>query len=376
MELKFAPSILNLDNSHSARPPLFLGEQMGLLDTIHKPYAEIERYAFRLKAMDWSETEFPLISCRNDFKYADPVKIESMLYNTAAQWEADSGAALNVVPILAPVISSTELWTYYGEELRNENLHARVYSNIPREGMEDPEEGLREILKRKSAVERLFPVFDVFAQTQLDTVAFHLKRIRGEETAHLNASVYTSVMKFIIAKYVMERLQFTSSFAITFLTGQDGEFNPIINYVEKICQDEFEIHAKVGELILATEFATMRGENTYRGLKSWALEFVRSVVRAELLWNEFMTQDGRQIPHASKSQVDKMVFWNAATVYATLGLKPDFEVPKRFPLPKIEKSFNISLKQSSPMEEKGGMYMLGELVKDVEKGPMSSAFAL
>jgi ribonucleoside-diphosphate reductase beta chain len=365
----FPEHIFNLNKKDYAYSPLFLGERMGLIDTIHKPHKPIEDMAFRLKNLDWSETEFPCDSCKIDFQQCDRSERDGMLYTLATQWEADTEAARHVVPILAPVITSTELWTYYGEELRNENLHARVYSNIVRSSFDDPEEGMKEILTRIPALKRISVVTDVFAETYDMTAEYGLRRRPND--MHL----YKQVFKMVIAKYILERLQFISSFGVSFCITYTGRFNPIGKNLEKICQDELEIHSRVGELIFDIEMRTDRGLLAFNQLRLWIVDFLRKVVQAELDWVDFIHEEGRRIPNATPRQLKDLVLMNAAVVYKSLSIPIDFDYPKRHPIPLIESSFNISKSQNSAQEEKGGQYMLGGLVRDLSPGPMKLAFA-
>ena len=128
----FNEHFFNLNKNDYTKPSIFLGEPISLLDTIHQPLKQLKDLADRLKALDWSENEFPLHTCKGDFKSADKDLAEIMLINLAYQWETDTVAAKHTYPILAPFLSSSEAIDYFTEEARNEKLHGNVYSNIIR----------------------------------------------------------------------------------------------------------------------------------------------------------------------------------------------------------------------------------------------------
>lgn len=361
----YKEAFFNLNKSDYATTPLFLGERMGLIDTIDQHHSRIDEQTKRLKALDWGETDFSLKQCRADFNTNDRNAVDVMLYALATQSEADSIAARHIVPILAPVLSSSALFSYYVEEQRNEVLHARVYSNVGREAYEDPAVFRKELLKRQEALSRLVEVVDVFSETQTVTARYLLGEIPNDQ------KLYNQIFKFIVAKYVMERLMFTTSFGATFALTHEGWNAPVGLYAQKINQDELEVHSVVGEIIIDMELMTDRGVMAFAKLREWIIEFVNSVIRTELNWNKFMHQDGRYIPNVTQKQLDNLVFYNAAAVCKGLGIPVTFDVPKRFPIPLIEKNYNISLTQGSPQEVRGNMYMVGEVIDDLEAGPMT-----
>ena len=124
----------NIFNTHHTYHPktqsLFLQEKPGLVDSIHKYHPEIWRLYKKLKSLDWDENEFDFSSCMAEFKTCSKTHYEMMIKTIAWQWEADSIAAHNLIPIAAPFVSSSELWALWLEIGKNEMLHALTYCEI------------------------------------------------------------------------------------------------------------------------------------------------------------------------------------------------------------------------------------------------------
>lgn len=220
---------------------LFLGEKPGLFDTINKKFPKIWKLYKEMKSLDWDENEVDYTQCNNDFKNC-PKSVSDMMIKTLAwQWEADSVASRAIAPVLAPFISSPELWACWQRISDNEVIHAATYSEIVRMSFDNPSEVLSEILSIKESVNRLETVGKVLEDLYITSHKYALGQVGN------NQETYDILYKGIIALLMLERIQFMASFAITFTIADAGWFQPIGTIVKKIAQDELEIHCFTGD---------------------------------------------------------------------------------------------------------------------------------
>ena len=147
-------AIFNNNKTDYHVPSLFLGEEMGLVDSINKHYPKLWNLYKKLKAQDWDENEFDLSSCNSDFKTCSKNIYEMMLLTLAWQWEADSIASKTLYSIGAPFISSTELDCLWIEITRNEKVHALSYSEIFRNSFDNSNEIILMVQNMHEAVKR------------------------------------------------------------------------------------------------------------------------------------------------------------------------------------------------------------------------------
>ena len=118
-----ADYIFNSENNYaSSGMSLFLQDQHGLIDSIHKRHPEIWNLYKKMKSLDWDENEFDYSSCVVEFNTCSKITYDVMIKTLAWQWEADSVAAYNLLPIVAPFVSSTELWALWSRIGDNECL--------------------------------------------------------------------------------------------------------------------------------------------------------------------------------------------------------------------------------------------------------------
>jgi len=115
-------NIFNTEKSDYTEPSIFLGEQMGLYDSMNQHYPKLFALYKQMKNADWDENEFNFSSCAAQFNSCDPFTAELMIKTLSWQWETDSIAARSIYAITAPYITSNELNALYQEIGKNECL--------------------------------------------------------------------------------------------------------------------------------------------------------------------------------------------------------------------------------------------------------------
>ena len=255
--------------------PLFFGTAPGLFDTINKRYPRIWALYKEMKSLDWDEIEFDYGQCNMDFKTCDPVVKEMMIKTLAWQWEADSVASRAIAPVLAPFITSSELWAAWQRISDNEVVHAATYSEIVRMSFDDPSAVLSEILSVKESISRMNVVNAVFAEGN------RLSHLWALGQVEYSQDLYNSLYVMIGALLMLERIQFMASFAITFTICGTGLFQPIGKAIQKIAQDELEVHVQLDKEVLATEGLTERGRIAREQTKDQLEKIFNEVVESE-----------------------------------------------------------------------------------------------
>jgi ribonucleotide reductase beta subunit family protein with ferritin-like domain len=215
--------VFNLDKTQEqySKTGLFFGGRQGVFDTVNKQYPEIWALYKEMKSLDWDESEVDYSQCNSDFKNC-PIEVSDMMIRTLAwQWEADSVASRSVAPLFAPFISSSELWAAWQRISDNEVIHAAAYSEIVRMSFDNPSEVLADVLCIKESVTRLETVAKSFEDLYIASHKYALDLIDSDQ------ETYNTLYKGIIALLLLERIQFMSSFAITFTIVDSGWFQPI-----------------------------------------------------------------------------------------------------------------------------------------------------
>lgn len=352
-------NVFNVNKTDYRLPPLFMGQKVGLFDTINKRYPEIWELYKTQKSLDWDEAEFDYSSCVRDFQSCPKSVYEMMIKTLAWQWEADSVASRAIAPVLAPFITSSELWAAWSRISENECLHSATYSEIVRNSFVDPSVILDEILRVEQAHARMETVSTIFAE--------------GYETSHKyaigelpnNQETYNKVFMMVVALLCMERIQFMASFAVTFAICDTGLFQPIGKAVQKIAQDEYEVHVRLDKAVLAIEMKTERGRTAFQQCKPTIEKLIAEVTNSELEWVKYLFSEGRELVGMNSQMLSKWVLFCAKDVYNFLGLSTEeFTFPKDNPLRFMEKWLDISKTQPAPQEQDIAAYKVGILRRD------------
>lgn len=360
--------IFNTNKTDYKTPSLFLGQDPGLFDSINKAYPEIWKLYKKLKALDWDENEQDYTSCNLEFKTCPKDVRDMMIMTLAWQWEADSITARSLLGIASPFISSSELTAYWTEVQKNECVHGLAYSEIVRTSFDDPDEVFKEILEVSESLKRVSVISDIMAEVH-DTghkLALGLVDRDSQE-------VYNSIFMFVCALYVLERIQFMASFAITFAICDSGLFQPIGSIVQKICQDEFEIHSKGDRVILDYELRTEKGLMAFNQCKGKIKTLIDSVVQTEFSWVDtlFGRVENTDVYERSLVGLDaaltkQWVLYNAKEVYSFFAIESEMELPKKNPILFINEWINTGDTQGSPQEDRPTQYLLGAINDDLK----------
>jgi ribonucleoside-diphosphate reductase beta chain len=355
-EAIISPNIFNSQKTDYDIPSLFMGQQLGLLDTINKPYPQLTVLYKKMKSLDWDELEFDFGPCNAQFKSCPKSVSEMMIISLAYQWAQDTSAARSIIPITAPFLSSTELFETWARVADNESVHALTYSEIVRSSFDNPTEVMGKILSISEVIGRMEGVSAVFEKAYQTSHKLALGMVEK------NQETYNDIFMFVVALYIMERLQFMASFAVTFAIVDTGIFNPIGAAVQKICQDELEVHSEVDKAVLDIEMRTDMGIMAFNQCREKIITLLEEAVASEMRWLDFLHSEGRELAGVTKEQFQKWVLFNVKPIYEFFRIKPAMELPAKNPLPYMEEWMDISQIQRSPQEEKSGGYLLGGVV--------------
>lgn len=353
-------SIFNVNKSDYHQPSLFLGEEMGLVDSINKHYPKLWSLYKKLKAQDWDENEFDLSSCNSDFKTCSRNIYEMMLLTLAWQWEADSIASKTLYAIGSPFISSTELDCLWIEITKNEKVHALTYSEIFRNSFDNSNDIIAMVQQMHEAVERSEMVANIFDDAYVISHKLALGLIdRNSQEA------YDAIFMFVVAMYFLEKIQFMSSFAVTFAIADSGIFVPAGKSIQKIAQDETEIHVEAQKAVLEYELKTERGLNTFNRLKGDIKKLFRSIVDTETNWIRYLFSNGRELAGMDQELLQLWMLFCAKDPAVFFGFNDEYQFPEKNPLGFMNEWLNIDKIQPSPQEENPGAYLLGAITRDL-----------
>lgn len=236
--------------------------------------------------------------------------------------------------------------------------HAATYAEIVRFSFDNPTEVMDSVLGISESAQRLETVSKVFAEAYKAGLELSLGiRKRDQETFNI-------FFMFVVALFMMERLQFMISFGITFTYAQHSHFLPIGKAVQKICQDEYEIHALAGAHVYNILMDTGEGITANWACRDTIVKMFNEIMAVEQKWLPFLLAGNEDLFGVTLRDYQQWGYFCAGDVASVLGIKTDFTVPKTVPIDFLKNWINISSIQASLQEEKSAAYMIGAVIRD------------
>ena len=342
-----------------AEMPLFLGQKLGIHDTINVKHPYLEQLFTQLKSIDWVEDEVNLDRDRLQFETCPKHIRDIMIKNLAFQAELDSIASRSAGVLIAPFISNSELWRLDLAIAINEVLHSATYTHIIKMCLKDTNEFFDEVYKNEQILGRAEKVSEVFNEIQ-ELGAYYTLHGFGSYREDL---LEETLIKYWVAMYALERIQFMSSFAATFALAEQDWFLGIASLVQKILKDELSIHVKRAKYVvdvLKKEFS-----ESFNNILPELKQIVDEVLETEYTWSHYLFQEGRQIVGFNENLSKQWVNYSAQEVYETLGFELPFEKITESPLPFMDKWINIDKMQTAAQETQLTNYKLNSWVDDI-----------
>ena len=340
--------------------PLFLGQQMGLYDSISKVYEELFNLYKLQKAQDWSEDEVDLSQSIVDFQMCSKDTYDVMVQTIMWQWEADSVAAQEIICLFAPFITNSELFAMMMKQSEIEVLHALTYSDIVRQCLPNSREIIQEIqdnqevLKRSGVIVKYMRELEIVgALYRLDPSTVDPERIRR------------AILRALFALIGLEGIEFISSFACTFALAEQGLFLGVAQLVQKIMLDEM-LHTKMDFNVLDILLQDPVWKASFDAIKSEIKDILDETRNNEYGWSEFIFSGGRKIIGLNSPLLNEWVDFNCAPIYDYYGIPRDFESPKRDPLTFMSTWMNPTSQQNANQEQSSTDYKLNATLNDAE----------
>lgn len=356
-------NVLNLENDgwKTGKYPLFLGQELGLHDTMNRPYPKLFEKFKLLKSLDWSEDEIELEKSRLDFLSCDKSSYDVMIKTLSWQYEADSLASRSIIALFAPFISNSDLSQMMLRWSDNESLHATTYSEIIRQCIASPEEVFEEITANKNITDRSSVIAESFSKLKVIGAKYTLDKDSVPER-----EVKETLLLTLVSLYCLEAIEFMASFAATFSLAERTLFEGIASLVQKIMIDE-TVHAQMDEEILNILFKEDDWLDIYEDIKPKVQELVDSVYKQELSWSEYIFSEGRSILGLTEGLLKDWVTFRADTVYNKLKLNKPYTVVEENPLKWMEKWLDIDSNQQAAQEQSLNNYRLNSVVDDTNE---------
>lgn len=346
-------SVFNAENKGyiTKKYPLFLGDDLGLFDTVNIAYPEIEELYQLQMSQVWNEFELDLTQDRMDMQRL-PKEIADLMVKTISwQYLADSVAAKSIAGLLIPYCTNSELEGMLTAQSLFEVIHARTYSHIVKQTFVDPNQ----------LIQQTYNDVGVLQRSEAIVAAFNA--LEGLDKNASKQEKMEALVKTFVALFTLEAIAFMSSFAVTFAISETDVFQGIGALVALICRDEV-VHTRMDYTVLDCLLRDQEWAETVNKLKPEIKQILDAVVEQEMKWADYLFSEGRQVVGLNAPLLKEYTQYMALPVYEFLGVQFDFEKIKENPLPYMDKYIDPSQMQSAAQEIQLTSYNIGAIVND------------
>ena len=283
--------IYNRNNNNWERndSKLFLGQHLGLFDSINVPHPRIRELYERQKSIDWTEDEVSLNQDTIDMLTAPKPIVDIMIKNLSYQWEVDSKAAKSFAVLLAPFITDDQFWHAQLKFAEIEGLHANTYAEVVRQCIPDPSVIFKSIHENNQIMQRSSVITAALEDLALAGIQYQLGLVQNDQ------ALFNRVFLAYIAMYLLERVQFVTSFSSTFITSENGYFQGCCKLIQKILIDEFTCHAPLGYYVINYCIKNdSRAQITMTDCHKQIKALVEDVKQSEYRWAKYIFSEGRK----------------------------------------------------------------------------------
>lgn len=355
-------AVFNVENTahKTGDYPLFLGQQMGMYDSINKKYPQLFDLYKKQKEQDWSEDEVELSQSITDFATCSKSTYDVMVQTLMWQWEADSVAAQSIICLFAPFITNSELFAMMMKQSEIEVLHALTYSDIVRQCLPNSRQIIEDIQNNQAVLERSGVIVKFMRELEILGARYRIypDSVDKEE-------IRRGILRAMFSLLGLEGIEFISSFACTFALAEQGVFVQVGQLVQKIMLDEM-LHTKMDFGVIDILLKDPVWKASFIAIKHELKAILDEVRTNEYGWGDYLFSEGRAIIGLNAPLLKDWTDWNCAPIYDYYGIEKDFVAPKRDPLPFMDVWMNPSKQQNANQEQTNTDYRLNATVNDAE----------
>lgn len=332
--------------------PMFLGDSLGLLDTVNVTNEAIEALKEKQRGGRWFPTEIGMAQDRQDMVNAPKNIVDIMSKAISWQHTTDSVAGRSIGAMFLPYVTNPEAEVMISEWSTIEFVHGEAYSHIVKQTRMNPDDAIKETYSDIRVLNRSKKIIEVF-----DSLYNMDKNLPHREKQKIIAKVLCTVM-------AMECISFMSSFAVTFAIAEQGWFQGIGETVSMICRDEL-YHTRMSYELIKAQKEVDGWQDVYDEVAEDVIEIISSITKGEMEWNRYLLSEGRSLDNLTIETLDDTNLYFNNAVFTMLGLNNPFKVVTENPCKFMEKYIDRSLLQFASQEIQHGSYRQGSVIDDL-----------
>ena len=206
-------SVFNQTPNDATKEPLFFGQSVNVARFDQLRYPTFDKLTDKQNGFFWQPQEVDVSKDRIDFATLSEHEKHIFLSNLKYQTLLDSVQGRGPSAVLLPLVSVPELeswviaWTYF------EQIHAKSYTHIIRNILNDPSEVFDDIVVNEEILKRASDLSKYYDDLYTATIDYNANGDKSKVTLH---ELKTKLYLCLVAINVLEGIRFYVSFACSF----------------------------------------------------------------------------------------------------------------------------------------------------------------
>lgn len=346
-------TVFNKDNVgfETNHYPIFLGDTLGVFDTVNIAYPELEQLYQAQMSQIWNEFEVDLSQDKMDMLSCPKDVVDLMVFTISWQYLIDSVAAKSITSLIIQYCTNSEAEGLFTAQALFEVIHARTYSHIVKQTFLNPNDMIKQTYQNTEVLRRARNAITVF-----DGLANLPANASDEDKRR-------ALLRVVVALMALEAISFMASFAVTFGIAETDVFQGIAKLVGLICRDEI-LHARMDHAILTILRRDPVWEASFQAIKHEFKAILDQVVQQELDFADYLFSEGRQLVGLNAPILKDEIYYLAAPIYKIIECECTLPVVTEEPLTYMNKWIDTSEIQAAAQEIQLTAYKIGAIIDD------------
>ena len=332
-------------------------------------YPELEQLTEKQLGFFWRPQEVDLNTDRGDFAKLTDHEKHIFTSNLKRQILLDSVQGRAPTQTFAPITSLPEMevwamtWAFF------ETIHSRSYTHIIRNVYNDPGEVFDEMKNIQEIVDCAKDISEHYDAFIEDSMYYQLlgageHKVNGRKKVIDMYELKKKLWLTLMSVNILEGIRFYVSFACSWAFAENKRMEGNAKIIKFIARDE-NLHLAGTQNLLRNilikddpDFEKIRIE-----CEAEAISMYASAINQEKTWAKYLFRDG-SIIGLNEALLAEYVDFIAGQRMRGVGLKPDFTVPARNPLPWTQSWIASKSVQVAPQETEISSYVIGGVKQD------------
>jgi len=298
--------LVNIKSIPKEHGKLFFGDFDNFIRNDYLSFPKLEELAQASESNSWFKQEIDYTNDKVGCKRI-PENGMTKFYKTIVYQNLMDSGVVNLFTELANISTNVELRYLYKRIALEENIHAMTYGHGLNIVFGQSSQDILDMAYTVPQIKRRLDFESYYADQFIELV---VNQKRNDDEAKM------AILQAIGAAYLLEGIKFPSSFYLTWNINRVYE-NPIQGFsraLKLIAWDEMTVHTVTGLNVLKIlkKNASQGFQHLFPAFDTWLRHYAEEIVQEDLLWNEFLLEDG-DIPgftaqigeHVSKYWADK-----------------------------------------------------------------------